>query len=97
VLRHFSYALLNGFFRPIIKEVVHKVSRIDDSRLASLFAREVLADVVGRELLSPEWAERMDYLEFIARTTSHIPDKGQVTVRYYGLHANAQFSSITSN
>ena len=29
--------------------------------------------------------ERMDYLEFIARVTSHIPDKGQVTVRYYGL------------
>jgi len=29
--------------------------------------------------------ERMEYLEFIARTTSHIPDKGQVTVRYYGL------------
>jgi hypothetical protein len=31
----------------------------------------------------------MDYLEFIARVTSHIPDKGQVTVRYYGLYANA--------
>ena len=28
--------------------------------------------------------EQMDYLEFIARVTSHIPDKGQVTVRYYG-------------
>jgi hypothetical protein len=28
--------------------------------------------------------ERMDYLEFIARTTSHIPNKGQVTVRYRG-------------
>ena len=33
--------------------------------------------------------EAMDYLEFIARVTSHIPDKGQVTVRYYGLYANA--------
>jgi len=31
--------------------------------------------------------ETMDYLEFIARVTSHIPDKGQVTVRYYGLYA----------
>jgi len=31
----------------------------------------------------------MDYLEFIARVTSHIPDKGQVTVRFYGLYANA--------
>jgi hypothetical protein len=29
--------------------------------------------------------ERMDYLEFIARVTSHIPDKGQVTIRYFGL------------
>jgi hypothetical protein len=29
--------------------------------------------------------ETMDYLELIARVTSHIPDKGQVMVRYYGL------------
>ena len=27
--------------------------------------------------------ESMDYLEFIARVTSHIPDKGQVMIRYY--------------
>ena len=40
--------------------------------------------------------ERMDYLEFIARVASHIPDKGQVTVRYYGLYANAQRSSLSS-
>ena len=133
--------------------VFYKIPRIDDSRLAEIFAREVLAFLVGRELLSPEWAERilswphsgfnvhslvraktkpeaervgkymlrpvlalerltflepegkvgyrwgrdgagqetevMDYLEFIARVTSHIPDKGQVMVRYYGLYANA--------
>jgi ribosomal protein S27E len=129
----------------------HKIPHIDDSRLAELFAREVLADLVRKQLLSPEWAERllswrhtgfsvhsrvqaktkteakrvgkymirpllslerlsldekraqvcyrygsearemerMDYLEFIARVVSHIPDKGQVTVRYYGLYANA--------
>ncbi|MGB9005697.1 MAG: transposase [Candidatus Aminicenantales bacterium] len=30
-----------------------------------------------------------DYLEFIARVTFHIPDRGQVMVRYYGLYANA--------
>jgi len=36
----------------------------------------------------------MDYLEFIARVTSHIPDKGQVTVRYDGLHANARRGSV---
>ena len=38
--------------------------------------------------------ERMDYLEFIARITSHIPDKGQVTVRYYGLYANAHRGKV---
>jgi hypothetical protein len=38
--------------------------------------------------------ERMDYLEFIARVTSHIPDKGQVTVRYYGFYANAHRGKI---
>jgi hypothetical protein len=31
----------------------------------------------------------MDYLEFIARLTAHIPEKGQVMVRYYGLYSNA--------
>ncbi len=134
----------------------HKIPRIDDSRLAGLFAREVLGFLVTRELLSLEWAERLlswrhtgfnvhsrvraktkkeaervgkymirallslerlsldewegkvsyrygkeaqeierlDYLEFIARVTSHIPDKGQVTVRYYGLYANAHRGKI---
>jgi len=38
--------------------------------------------------------ERLDYLEFIARVTSHIPDKGQVTVRYYGLYANAHRGKV---
>jgi len=33
--------------------------------------------------------ERMDYLEFIARVTSHIPEKHQVTIRYLGVYANA--------
>ncbi len=131
--------------------IFHRIPRFDDSRLAELFAREVVSSLVCRELLSPEWAERflswrhtgfnvhsrvraktrheaervgkymirpllalerlsldgrsgqvayqyakeagemerLDYLEFIARVTSHIPDKGQVTVRYYGLYANA--------
>jgi hypothetical protein len=39
--------------------VFHKIPRIDDSRLAEIFAREVLAFLVGRELLSPDWAERI--------------------------------------
>jgi len=31
---------------------------------------------------------------FIARVTSHIPDKGQVTVRYFGLYANAHRGKV---
>ena len=38
--------------------------------------------------------ERMDYLEFIARVTSHIPDKGQVMVRCFGLYANAHRGKV---
>lgn len=38
--------------------------------------------------------EAMDYLEFTARVTSHIPDKGQVMVRYYGLYANAHRGKV---
>ena len=36
----------------------------------------------------------MDYPEFIARVTSHIPDTGQVTVRYFGLYANAHRGKV---
>jgi hypothetical protein len=39
--------------------IFHKIPRIDDSRLAEIFAREVLADLVRRELLSREWTERL--------------------------------------
>ena len=39
--------------------IFHKIPRIDDSQLAELFAREVLADLVRKELLSPEWTDRI--------------------------------------
>ena len=38
--------------------------------------------------LEPE-GKVMDYLDFIARGTSDIPDNGQVMVRYYLIFANA--------
>jgi len=41
------------------KGVFHEIARIDDARLSELFAREVLAMLVAKELLSPEWAERL--------------------------------------
>jgi len=37
--------------------VFHKIPRIDDSRLTEIFAREVLAMLVRKELLSQKWAE----------------------------------------
>ena len=39
--------------------VFHKIPRMDDSRLADIFARKALAMLVGRKLLNPEWAERI--------------------------------------
>jgi hypothetical protein len=33
-------------------------------------------------------ADTLDPLEFLARVLAHIPDKGQVTTRYYGWYAN---------
>jgi hypothetical protein len=60
--------------------------------------------LVRKELLSPEWAKRIlswphsgfnvhSHI-FIARVTSHIPDKGQVMVRYSGLYANAHRGKV---
>lgn len=39
--------------------VFHRLPRLDDSRLAEIFAREVLRLLVEKGLLSPEWAERI--------------------------------------
>jgi len=39
--------------------VFHQIARLDDSRLAEVFAREVLAMLVRKELLNLEWAERI--------------------------------------
>jgi hypothetical protein len=39
--------------------VFHRVPRIDDARLAEVFSREVLAFLVGRELLCPDLADRI--------------------------------------
>jgi len=39
--------------------VFHRIPRIDDSRLAEIFAREVPSMLVRKDLPSPEWAERI--------------------------------------
>jgi hypothetical protein len=48
--------------------VFQKILRIDDSRLAEIFAREGLSFLVGLELLSPEWAERIFLCDGRGRT-----------------------------
>jgi len=90
-----------GFLRPIIKDVVERVGKYMIRPLLSLerlSLDEREGQVCYRYGKDAEEVERMDYLsacnaqaglEFIARVTSHIPDKGQVTVRYFGLYANA--------
>jgi hypothetical protein len=39
--------------------VFHRLGSFDDARLAEVFAREVLGFLVRKELLSPEWGERI--------------------------------------
>jgi len=57
--------------------------------LKRLFFDETAGKVRYRHSRHGSHEESMDYLEFIARVTSHIPDKGQVMIRYYGLYSNA--------
>jgi len=57
--------------------------------LKRLFFDETAGKVLYQYDKHGSQEESMDYLEFIARVTSHIPDKGQVMVRYYGLYSNA--------
>jgi hypothetical protein len=40
-------------------DVFQRMNSFDDGWLAEVFAREVLRFLVGREILSPEWAERL--------------------------------------
>ncbi len=61
----------------------------------SLDERE--AKVIYRYGEGAEEVERMDYLEFIARVTSHIPDKEQVTVHYLGLYASAHRGKVRNS
>ncbi len=62
--------------------------------LERLFFLEKEGKVRYRYGKEAEEVERMDYLEFIARVTSHIPDKCQVTICYFGLYANAHRGKV---
>ncbi|MGB2843398.1 MAG: transposase, partial [Candidatus Aminicenantaceae bacterium] len=53
--------------------------------LKRLFFDETAGKVCYQYSRHASQEESMHYLEFIARVTSHIPDKGQVMIRYCGL------------
>jgi len=84
------YRVFFHHFERFVAEYEGRFER-DDGFLRPLLSLERLSFLEREGKVGYRWGqdraeqERMDYLEFIARVTSHIPDKGQVTVRYYGL------------
>jgi hypothetical protein len=53
------------------------------------------ADRMGRYMILPLLAtERMDYLELIAQLSSHIPNKGQVMILYFGFYVNTHRGKV---
>jgi hypothetical protein len=71
----------------------HEAERVGKYMVRPVVALERLTFLEPEGKVGYRWGwdaadpEAMDYLEFIARVTAHIPDKGQVMVRYYGLYA----------
>jgi hypothetical protein len=59
--------------------VVHRIPRIDDARLEEIFAREMLAMLVRKERLSPEWAERVILLEFTCLPAGGSPGSRRIS------------------
>jgi hypothetical protein len=91
--------------RLVLGSLVRAKTKIEAERVGKYMLRPILA-LDRLTFLEPEGKvgyrygekgaeqETMDYLEFIARVTSHIPDKGQVMVRYFGLYANAHRGKV---
>jgi hypothetical protein len=93
--------------RLALGSLIRAKTKIEAERVGKYMLRPILA-LDRLTFLEPEgkvgyrWGrdgagqetEVMDYLEFIARVTSHIPDKGQVMVRYFGLYANAHRGKV---
>jgi len=75
---------------PDLRQVVHRqghrlgLESVDDELLDAVVER----GVPGEGWVSPGHRD-YDYLEWIARLTSHIPDRGTHLVHYYGAYSNA--------
>jgi len=90
-----------------VHSLVRTKTKIEAERVGKYMLRPILA-LDRLTFLEPEgkvgyrWGrdgaeqemEVMNYLEFIARGTSHVPDKGQVMVRYFGLYGNAHRGKV---
>jgi len=77
-------------------EESHEVPRIDDARLVELFGRQVLADPVRKELLSPGWADRLlswRHTGFNVHSRVRAKTKREAE-RYYDLYANAHRGKV---
>jgi hypothetical protein len=62
--------------------------------LKRLFFEETAGKVRYQHSRHGSQEESIEYLDFIARDTSHIPDKAKVMIRYYGLYSNVHRGKI---
>jgi len=66
--------------------VFHEIPRIDDSRLAEIFARKVFARLVRKEILNSEQAERTlswTHTGFNVRSLARIMTKPEAAFTYF--------------
>jgi hypothetical protein len=94
----FSYGfLVHSKVRAQTKSEAEKVGKYIIRPLLSLkrlFFDETPGKVRYRYSRHGSQEESIEYLDFIARDTSHIPDKAKVMIRYYGLYSNAHRGKI---
>ncbi|MGB2763314.1 MAG: transposase zinc-binding domain-containing protein [Candidatus Aminicenantaceae bacterium] len=69
----------------LLLDVPHRQVVFTVPKMLRLFFNETAGKVRYQYSRHASQEESMHYLEFIARVTSHIPDKGQVMIRYCGL------------
>jgi len=78
----------------LLLDVPHRQVVFTVPKMLRLFFDETAGKVCYQYSRRASQEESMHYLEFIARVTSHIPDKGQVMIRYCGLYSNAHRGKI---
>jgi hypothetical protein len=98
--RRWSRSILTAAIPLVRAKTKPEAERVGKYMLRPVLALERLTFLEPEGKVGYRWGrdgagqETMDYLEFIARVTAHIPAKGQVMVRYYGLYANAHRGKV---